>query len=278
MHYTDLIQRAWKITWCYKVLWIFGILLALAGASGGGGSGRGGGGSAVPPVPGLQHVNPGQIFAFSAICCCLLIILVVALTILRYVARTALYRGVDQIEATGTGPTWREGFRLGWSKRAFRLWLLDLIVFIPFALVALVLLGLGATPLLLLIIDNPVARGIGIVGTIGLELLIVALLFIAILVLLALGQFWAREIAIADRNLGEAIIDGIPARARPAEGCRRDVAADGLDRPGLRACHAADRVRIIMLALAVGGGLGFALYRLTDSALWALFSGYPRSC
>ena len=41
MHYTDLIQRAWKITWRYKVLSIFGILLALA--SGGGGSGRGGG-------------------------------------------------------------------------------------------------------------------------------------------------------------------------------------------------------------------------------------------
>ena len=58
MHYTDLIQRAWKITWRYKVLWIFGILLALA--SGGGGSGRGGGssgrggGCGVPPMPGLQ--------------------------------------------------------------------------------------------------------------------------------------------------------------------------------------------------------------------------------
>ena len=30
MHYTDLIKRAWQITWRYKVLWIFGILLALA--------------------------------------------------------------------------------------------------------------------------------------------------------------------------------------------------------------------------------------------------------
>ena len=48
---------------------------------------------------------------------------------------------------TGTARTWREGFRLGWSNRAFRLWLLDLIVWIPFAIVAVVLLALGATPL-----------------------------------------------------------------------------------------------------------------------------------
>ena len=168
MLYINLIKRAWQITWRHKVLWIFGILLALAsggGGSGGGGSSSGGGSGGVPPMPGLQHFNPSLIFGFSALCCCLLLILIVTLTIVRYVACTALYRGVDQIEAAGAAPTWREGFRLGWSNRAFRLWLLDLIVWIPFAIVALVLLALGATPLLLLIIDNPVARGIGIAGT-----------------------------------------------------------------------------------------------------------------
>lgn len=29
MNYGALIGRAWQITWRYKVLWIFGILLAL---------------------------------------------------------------------------------------------------------------------------------------------------------------------------------------------------------------------------------------------------------
>ena len=55
MHYTDLIQRAWQITWRYKVLWIFGILLALAsgggGSGGGGGSSGSGGGCASRPCP-----------------------------------------------------------------------------------------------------------------------------------------------------------------------------------------------------------------------------------
>ena len=107
MHYIDLIKRAWQITWRYKVLWIFGILLALA--SGGGGPAGAAvraaeaAASAVPPMPGLQHFNPGLIFGFSALCCCLLLILVIALTIVRYVARTALYRGVDQIEADRRG-------------------------------------------------------------------------------------------------------------------------------------------------------------------------------
>jgi len=279
MHYTDLIQRAWQITWRYKVLWIFGILLALAsggGGSGGGGSSSGGGrGFAVPPMPGLQFLDPGLIFAFSALCCCLLLILVIALTVVRYVARTALYRGVDQIEAAGAAPTWREGFRLGWSNRAFRLWLLDLVVWIPFVLVALVLLALGATPLLLLIIDNPVARGIGIAGTVGLELLIVGLLIIAAILLSALGQFWSREIAITDRNLGESITTGY----RLVGGRLKDVsvmwllmAAIGL---GFGLVMLPIFFVVFMLALAVGGGLGYALFRLTDSVLWAALVGLP---
>ena len=45
----------------------------------------------------------------------------VVATIVRYVVRTALYRSVDQIEETGTAPTWRQGFRLGWSNRALRM-------------------------------------------------------------------------------------------------------------------------------------------------------------
>ena len=64
MHYTDLIQRAWKITWRYKVLWIFGILLALAsggGGSGGGGSSSGGGSGAFPTLPSLQPFSTSLI-------------------------------------------------------------------------------------------------------------------------------------------------------------------------------------------------------------------------
>ena len=140
-------------------------------------------------------------------CCCLLLIWVLVATILRYVARTALYRGVDQIEADGAAPKWRVAFRLGWSSRSFRLWLLDLIVGIPFAVVALLLLALGASPLLLLL-GNEGLQVLGIVVTIGFELLIVLVLVVAGVIISVLGQFWSREIAIADRGIGQALASG----------------------------------------------------------------------
>ncbi len=36
MNYTELIKRAARITWRYKVLWILGVLLALSGGAGSG--------------------------------------------------------------------------------------------------------------------------------------------------------------------------------------------------------------------------------------------------
>jgi hypothetical protein len=41
MNYGEILEKAWKIIWRFKVLWIFG-LLASCGAGGGGGSGGGG--------------------------------------------------------------------------------------------------------------------------------------------------------------------------------------------------------------------------------------------
>ncbi len=279
MHYTDLIKRAWNITWRYKVLWIFGILLALAGGgggSGGGGSSGGGSGRAgMPPIPALGQINPGLVFGLVTLCCCLLVIWIIALTIVRYIALTALYRGVDQIEATGAAPTWREGFRLGWNNRAFRLWLLDLVVLIPFVVAAFVLLALGASPLLLLLIDNPVARGIGIALTIGLELLVIGVLIVAGILVSALRQFWSREVAIADRNIGEAIVTGyhlVRTRLKDVGVMWLLMAAIGL---GVGIVMVPIFIAVIMLALAVGGGLGYALFRLTDSVLWAATFGLP---
>jgi hypothetical protein len=278
MHHTDLIKRAWKITWRFKVLWIFGILLALAGGggSGGGGSSGGSGGRAgIPPMPSLGQINPGLVLSLAALCCCLLVIWIIALTMVRYIALTALYRGVDQIEASGAAPTWREGFRLGWSNRAFRLWLLDLAVLIPFAIAAVVLLVLGASPLLLLFIDNPVARGIGIAVTVGLELLVIGLLIVAGIILSVLRKFWSREVAIADCNIGEALVTGyhlVRGRLKDVSVMWLLMTAIGL---GFGLVFVPVAFVILMLALAVGGGLGYALFRLTDSVLWAALFGLP---
>ena len=40
-----ILKRAWHILWNYRILWLFGVLLALTSGGGGGGNGGGNGGS-----------------------------------------------------------------------------------------------------------------------------------------------------------------------------------------------------------------------------------------
>ncbi len=53
-----ILKRAWHILWNYRVLWIFGILLAITGAGRGGGGNGGGGSSGYQGNNGFQGVNP----------------------------------------------------------------------------------------------------------------------------------------------------------------------------------------------------------------------------
>src|SRR5689334_8757338 len=133
MDHLGLIKRAWQITWRYRVLWLFGFLLALAGG-GGGASGsnslarNGGNGQNPAPFVGMPDLTrfPFAAYAgFFVLCCCLLMALVIVLAIVRLVAQAGLYRLVDGIEATGEQPGWKAGFRLGWSNRTVRVFLLE---------------------------------------------------------------------------------------------------------------------------------------------------------
>lgn len=284
MRYTEIIKRAWTITWRYRVLWIFGILLALTG-SGSGGGGGGGGGSNVssgwggmgpwPGMPELSRIPPATWAAIIALCCCILLVFLIVAVVVNYVARTALYRSVNQIEETQAAPTWREGFRLGWSYRAFRLWLLDLIIGIPAAVVAIVLLALGASPLLLLLVDSPVAKGIGIALTVAIELLLLLVILLGAIALSVLGQFWSREVALADRSIGEALASGYAmVRRRLSHVAGMWLLMFGI---GLGFAIVVIPVLLVLLAVggAVGGGLGYAMYALSDSVPLAIALGLP---
>jgi hypothetical protein len=279
MNYRQLVNRAFQITWRHKVLWIFGILLAMtSGGGGGGGSGGGGGNGASMPsfpsrAPALGAAEWQLIAGLLLLCCCVFLVLIVVGTIVHYVARGALYRSVDQIEETGAAPTWREGFRLGWSKRSLRMWLLDLIVGIPFFIAAILLLLIGASPLLLLAVDSGAAKALGVIATIGLELLMVLIIVVAAVALGLLGQFWSREIAIADRSVGEALVLGYAAvRSR-----LRDSALTWLLMFGLGLAYGLVTVVLFFVVaafgLAAGLGVGLPLYAATQSVVWAVVLG-----
>lgn len=279
MNQIDLVKRAFRLTLRYPVLWIFGILVALT--SGGGGWGGGSDydfdrrGVAMPQIPGIERVSPGAWVGIAVLCCCLLLIVVVVTILLQYTARTALYRMVDQIEETGGKPTWREGFRFGWSNRAFRLFLLELIVVLVVGIAAIVVLALAASPLLFLFIDSPAARWAGIGLTVALELSVILILVIVAAALYVLGQFWSREIVLADRGIGQALAAGY----HLVRGRIRDVGlmwllllAIGI---GWVLVLVPITLVVILAAAGMGVGVGLGVYGLTNSIPWGVVAGLP---
>lgn len=213
MQYFDILKRAWKITWGYKALWIFGILVALV--SGGGGSGSGGGNSGAQGnwsqhggwerVP---HIPTGLIIWMIVLLLILLFLFFIASTLARYVGENALIKMVDDYEETERCYTLPEGFRLAWSPAAARLFLLDLIVRIPLAMLVLGYLLLIGAPLLLWFADSTAA---GIVGTLfsgGLFLAGLPLFFIIGGLVTWLQHFFRRVCVLADVGVFAALQGG----------------------------------------------------------------------
>ena len=77
----------------------------------------------------------------------IIILLSVVFIIARYVAETALIRMVDRHEATGERVSVRQGFRLGWSRAALRMFGLDFLVGLIGLLGFLLLVLVAASPL-----------------------------------------------------------------------------------------------------------------------------------
>ena len=172
MDHLKILSRAWTMSWRYKALWLFGFLFVLAGGAGGysgGGGSRGGsssgGGFPQWSLPGMSAIPWNTVLIIALAIVAVIIALIVVLTIVRYVAETALIAGVDETESTGEAFTVRRGFRLGWSRQAWRLFLTDLTIGLVLVFGVLVLLALAASPLLLLLVNVDVVRVIAVGAT-----------------------------------------------------------------------------------------------------------------
>jgi hypothetical protein len=238
MDHIKILKRTFKIVWDYKALWIFGIILALTVASGGGGGN--GGGSSAPPEPNRPPETPGTIelpggkeivipqtpeeleairgtlitigaalLGVCGVCCCLFIVWIVVWTVLRYVAETALIRMVDGYEETGEKRGIRAGFRLGWSRASFRLFLIDLLFFLA---------GLAAFILVLILMAAPVGLSIwmftqevivlGVIFVVAAVGLLFLFIFLAIVVGAAielLKPFFQRACVLEGMSVGESL-------------------------------------------------------------------------
>jgi len=236
MNYMKILSRAWHILWNYKTLWIFGIILALTSASGGGSGGRGnvnysgngGGSSSSLPLPfnlddefdhfaegfkgfffdnGWQQHEQAVIGIIIALVC-LLIVISILFTIAHYVSQVSLIRMVDHYEETDEKMSWKKGLRMGWSRSAWRLFLINLVITIPVVVGLLILFGCAALPVLFSVIAGNDPSIPGIVATIGLAFLAVFVMIVVVVLLSFVLEPIYRVCVLQDLGVFPAIREG----------------------------------------------------------------------
>lgn len=214
MDHARVLKRAWEILWRYRVLWIFGVIVALTAAGGAGGGGNYGTWSGDGEGPGVPTIPPevvGTLVAIGVALLCLVVILTIVRLIAQYVSQTALIRMVDDYEETGEKRGVRQGFRLGWSRTALRLFVIDLLTRLPSILVVflLLLLGLGVVAWMFLTPDSaPVLNVIGAVAGIGLGFLLILVAIVVSLVVSLFRQFFFRVCALEGLGVIESLRQG----------------------------------------------------------------------
>jgi len=129
-------------------------------------------------------------------------------TFLRYISETAIISMVNDQEETGTQLRMRDGFRLGWSRTSWRLFLIDLIIFIPVALVFILLFATVFAPLLLIALGITELSVFSGFLTAGLFFLFIFLAIIADQLIRLLKYFARRECVVNKETPIDAIRKG----------------------------------------------------------------------
>jgi hypothetical protein len=285
MNHGKILARAWTLAWHSRALWLFGFLFALAGGGGmqftSGGGNPGGGSGTGPNRPGpfpnfsFSQVNWNVVVEIAVGVLIALLVLGVLVTIIRYLAETALMAGANEIESTGAALTVRRGFRLGWSRPAGRLFLTDLVIHLPLAIGALLLMAAAALPLLLWLSRQLPLGILGTVMTVGLELLVI-LALLAVGLILSVVMPYLRRRVVLDQQ-------GPLAALRQSAGLVRasllDTGLMWLLLAGIRIVWSLVMVPVIIvlivLATIVGGVPAGVAYLVSHSWVWPLVVGLP---
>jgi hypothetical protein len=214
MDYGRILNRAWHTVWDYRALWLFGAILALTAGAGASSSypsargqdivrydlGRNFRGIPEQYVPVLIGVGIALAVEF--------LLLAVAVAIVRYVAETAAIGMVDAYEETGEKHTVRQGFRAGWSRMAWRLFLIDLLIGVPVAFAMLLVFAVVAAPALLWLTGSPLAGATGTAVTVILFFPAVLLAIVVGTVLSVLMRFFRRACVIEELGVRASIRRG----------------------------------------------------------------------
>jgi hypothetical protein len=269
MDHFKVLKRAWDITWRYRVLWVFGILLALTTSRGGGGSGaqynlsgddfasfgRDFSTPWAPPPPEVIASIVGALIAIGLALACVVLILIVVSLVIRYVSETALIRLVDDHEETGEKRGLGRGIQMGWSRSALRLFLIDLLIGLPLAIAFILLFLLALAPLLLWATGSEAAGAVGTLATIGLIFLFVLVAIVVGVVVSVLMRFFHRACVLEELGVIDAIKHGF----KVVRGRLSDVAI----------------MWLIMLAVGIGLAVVMIMVVLLLIVLAVVLAGLP---
>jgi hypothetical protein len=272
MDYTKILKRAWHAVWNYRALWIFGVILALT--AGGGANNRVQYSFRNEDLRSLrlERIPPELVSTLLAIgigLACLIVLLIVVAAIARYVSETALIRMVDDYEETGQKRRVRQGFRMGWSRSAFCLFLIDLLIGLPLAVAFILLFLLAAAPLLLWATESTAAGALGTAITIVLGLLVILLAIGVAVILSVLMPFFRRVCVLEGLGVTEAIRQGYAIVRRNL----KDVVVMWLITVGLRIGWVIVMIPVVLLLLVVSGAVGGLLALLAGGLTGLAFEG-----
>lgn len=167
MDYGEVLERAWRITWRFKGLWVLGVLAGCRGGSGGGGGGGTNYSESVGSEPGaaeftqleqfIESIDPVLIVAAVAAVIGLILLLTLVLLLLGVFGQAGLIYGADRAdrgEAVSLAAAASGGLDSFWRLLGLELLLLAaglLIGFsVVFVLALFVIFTLGLGLLLLL--------------------------------------------------------------------------------------------------------------------------------
>jgi len=221
MDHIKVLKRAWNMVWDYRALWVFGIILALVTSSGGGNGGNGGGssGGGNNGFPRFDDFSPPELspqivttlIAIGIGVLGVIFLLVIVGTIARYLAETALIRMVDHYEETNEKLSVRQGFRLGWSRTAFRFFLINFLINLPVLALFVLMFLLPLVPLLPLLLEVIESTPLIVISAVVAAGLFFLMLFLVIVVgaaITLLRQFLWRACALEGLGVIESIREG----------------------------------------------------------------------
>lgn len=154
MDYGRILKRAWTVTWRYRILWIFGLFAGGVGGSGGGGGGNSGyssdfGKSGTYDTAWVNNaVDQAQQYIWLIVLAVSIAVVVgLALWVLSVAARGGLIHLVNEAEENRpvrAADGWSAGFRY-WT----RIFAVDLVLYLPFTILLLLLFGMAFAPLVI---------------------------------------------------------------------------------------------------------------------------------